>query len=218
MLDFEKAQRMSLTLQVEDKFKSALIVGTLKPGARLVTKEIAEEIGTSITPVREALLRLVSSGALDATPAHAFLVPEISLERYHEIITIRKNLEGVAVGLAARHMDKSKLARLRQRYDMFLAAKHADVEAALQANQAFFFQLFEHAEMPTLTMLIEQLWVRVGPCYNYLYTLSKHVPLERYHYDDLLEALTEKDDKRCVSAIHKAIDGGADILRQQYVS
>lgn len=110
MLDLEKAQRMSLTMQVEGRLKSALIVGTLKPGARLVTKEIAEQLGTSITPVREALLRLVSSGALDATPAQAFLVPEISLGRYHEITTIRKNLEGMAVEQAARYMDKTKLA------------------------------------------------------------------------------------------------------------
>ncbi|WP_024562282.1 GntR family transcriptional regulator, partial [Franconibacter helveticus] len=73
MLDLEKAQRMSLTMQVEVKLKNALIVGSLRPGARLVTKEIADQLGTSITPVREALLRLVSCGALNATPAQAFL-------------------------------------------------------------------------------------------------------------------------------------------------
>ena len=64
MLDFAKAQRMSLTQQVENNIKNALIIGALKPGARLVTREIAENQGISITPVREALLRLVSLGAL----------------------------------------------------------------------------------------------------------------------------------------------------------
>ena len=66
MLDLdhlEKAQRVSLTMQVEHSLKGALITGPLKPGARLITKEIADKLGTSITPVREALLRLVSSGA-----------------------------------------------------------------------------------------------------------------------------------------------------------
>lgn len=216
MLDLEKAQRMSLTMQVEGRLKSALIVGTLKPGARLVTKEIAEQLGTSITPVREALLRLVSSGALDATPAQAFLVPEISLGRYHEITTIRKNLEGMAVEQAARYMDKTKLARLQQLCDAFLEAKHVSVEAALQANREFRFQLFEYAEMPTLTVLIEQLWVRIGPCFNYLYPQSEEMTQGHHNYDDLLEALAEKDEKRSVKAIHKAIDDGADILRRQY--
>ncbi|MGG5839259.1 GntR family transcriptional regulator, partial [Huaxiibacter chinensis] len=84
MLDLEnleKAQRLSLTMQVEVSLKNALIAGALKPGARLITKEIADKLGTSITPVREALLRLVSAGALHATPAQAFMVPEMTLER-----------------------------------------------------------------------------------------------------------------------------------------
>ena len=58
MLDLdhlEKAQRISLTMQVELSLKGALITGSLKPGARLITKEIADKLGTSITPVREAL-------------------------------------------------------------------------------------------------------------------------------------------------------------------
>lgn len=49
MLDLEKAQRLSLTMQVEVRLKNALIVGSLRPGARLVTKEIADQLGISIT-------------------------------------------------------------------------------------------------------------------------------------------------------------------------
>ncbi|WP_202301827.1 GntR family transcriptional regulator [Dryocola clanedunensis] len=217
MFDLEKAQRMSLTLQVEARLKSALIVGALKPGARLVTKDIAEQLGTSITPVREALLRLVSSGALDATPAQAFLVPEISLSRYHEIITIRKSLEVMAVTEAVRYMDEEKLTRLHQLYDEFRAAKlSANVERALQANRAFRFQLYDYAGMPTLCVLIEQLWVRIGPCFNYLYPQSEAAAQGHHNYDDLLEGLAQRDEKRCVRAILKSIDDGATILMNQY--
>ncbi|HEY1845296.1 MAG TPA: GntR family transcriptional regulator [Buttiauxella sp.] len=217
MLDLEKAQRMSLTMQVEARLKSALIVGALKPGARLVTKDIAEQLGTSITPVREALLRLVSSGALDATPAQAFLVPEISLSCYHEITTIRKNLEVMAVSEAARLMNAESLATLRSLYDAFRAAKVAgNVEQALQANRAFRFQLYSYAQMPTLTALIEQLWVRIGPCFNYLYPQSQEVAQGHHNYEDLLEALAAGDSQRCVKALVKSIDDGATILREQY--
>ncbi|WP_435953755.1 GntR family transcriptional regulator [Dryocola sp. BD626] len=217
MLDLEKAQRMSLTMQVEARLKSALIVGALKPGARLVTKDIAEQLGTSITPVREALLRLVSSGALDATPAQAFLVPEITLGRYHEINTIRKSLEVMAVTEAVRLINKESLATLHQLYDAFRAAKVAgDVEQALQANRAFRFQLYGYAQMPTLTALIEQLWVRIGPCFNYLYPQSEEMAQGHHNYDDLLEALEQGDSQRCVKALIKSIDDGATILREQY--
>ncbi|WP_276868473.1 GntR family transcriptional regulator, partial [Enterobacter oligotrophicus] len=157
MLDLdhlEKAQRVSLTMQVEISLKGALITGSLKPGARLITKEIADKLGTSITPVREALLRLVSAGALHATPAQAFLVPEVTLDRYNEINAIRKQLEPMAVAAACEHMSESKLATLRELSDIFHEAmRQGNVQKALHANRVFRFTLYQYAEMPTLSAL-----------------------------------------------------------------
>ncbi|WP_192457172.1 GntR family transcriptional regulator [Musicola keenii] len=217
MLELEKAQRVSLTMQVEGKLKSALIVGALKPGARLITKEIAEQLGTSITPVREALLRLASSGALDAAPAQAFMVPEISLTCYQEITLIRKHLEGMAVAAASQRMTEEERVVLAQFCSAFRDAKLAgNVELALQANRTFRFRLYDDARMPTLTSLIEQLWVRIGPCFNYLYPQSTETAQGHHNYDELLEALAAGDSERSVRAIHKAIDDGAEILMRQY--
>jgi GntR family colanic acid and biofilm gene transcriptional regulator len=217
MLDFEKAQRMSLTTQVEVNLKSALIIGALKPGARLVTRDLAEQLGTSITPVREALLRLVSSGALQATPAQAFLVPEVSLQRYTEINQIRKKLESMAASAAAALITEEKFQDLRGYVEAFHEAKaKGDMEAALQANCRFRFRLYDYAEMPTLTALIEQLWVRIGPCFNYLHPLSCEVFKQDRYYDDLLSALEKKDEAEGGAAICRAIDQGAAILQRQY--
>jgi GntR family colanic acid and biofilm gene transcriptional regulator len=217
MLDFEKAQRMSLTTQVEVNLKSALIIGALKPGARLVTRDLAEQLGTSITPVREALLRLVSSGALQATPAQAFLVPEVSLQRYTEINQIRKKLESMAASAAAALMTEPKLQDLRSYVEAFHDAKaKGDMEAALQANCRFRFRLYDYAEMPTLTALIEQLWVRIGPCFNYLHPLSCEVFKQHRYYDDLLGALEKNDEAESGAAMCRAIDQGAAILQRQY--
>lgn len=217
MLDFEKAQRMSLTMQVEVNLKSALIIGALKPGARLVTRDLAEQLGTSITPVREALLRLVSAGALQATPAQAFLVPEVSLARYTEINQIRKKLESMAASAAATLMTEEKLGDLRRYVEAFHDAKaQGDMERALQSNCRFRFRLYDYAEMPTLTALIEQLWVRIGPCFNFLHPLSCEVFKQHRYYDDLLNALAKKDEAESGAAMCRAIDQGAAILQRQY--
>jgi len=218
MFDLDKAQRLSLTVQVESRLKSALILGMLKPGARLVTKEIAQQLGTSITPVREALLRLVASGALDVTPAQAFLVPIMSICRYQEITTIRKTLEGMAVQKAARDINQTELVRLMHLRDIFISAKEVSVEAVLKANREFYFQLFSYAKMPTLNELIEQLWVRIGPSFNFLYSLFDEVSIIPQNYDELLAALTEKDEERSVSAIHQTIDLDSNMLMRQYVN
>ncbi|WP_039054756.1 GntR family transcriptional regulator [Enterobacter sp. Bisph1] len=216
MLDLEKAQRTSLTMQVEASLKSALIIGALKPGARLITKEIADQLGTSITPVREALLRLVSAGALHATPAQAFLVPEVSLDRYNEINQIRKTLEGMAVRAASQHMTKEKIRELRAMANNFHEAmKSGNTEQGLQANRVFRFSVYSHAGMPTLTALIEQLWVRIGPCYNYLYPNSEDL-MRVENYGDLLSALEEGDAFASERALWRAIDEGANIVHKQF--
>ncbi|MCS5449511.1 GntR family transcriptional regulator [Enterobacter huaxiensis] len=222
MLDLDhlqKAQRISLTMQVEISLKGALITGSLKPGARLITKEIADKLGTSITPVREALLRLVSAGALHATPAQAFLVPEVTLDRYNEINAIRKQLEPMAVAAACANMSDTKLSALRTLSDSFHdAMQKGNVQQALHANRVFRFTLYEYAEMPTLSALIEQLWVRIGPCINYLQEELKDVPSETYHYADLLSALERRDVTASQKAIDRAIDEANILLQRQYFS
>jgi GntR family colanic acid and biofilm gene transcriptional regulator len=217
--NLEKAQRLSLTMQVEVSLKGALIAGALKPGARLITKEIADKLGTSITPVREALLRLVSAGALLATPAQAFLVPEITLERYTEISAIRKQLETMAVAAACENMTDNKMLELRDLAEKFhTAMRNGEAQRALHANRAFRFRLYEHAKMPTLTAMIEQLWVRIGPCFNYLYEDVHDITQYSYRYDELLDALERGDVQACDKAIDKLIEGSTALLLQQYFS
>ena len=218
MFDLDKAQRLSLTAQVESRLKSALILGMLKPGARLVTKEIAQQLGTSITPVREALLRLVAFGALDVTPAQAFLVPSLSECRYQEILTIRMSMEGMAVEKAAREINQAGLLRLSQLRDAFIHAKKESVEAALKANRDFYFQLFHYAGMPILMEIIEQLWVRIGPCFNYFYSRFDELSTLSHNYELLIERLAEKDEARAVAVIHKGIMDESTILLRQYVA
>jgi len=69
--------------------------------------------------------------------------------------------------------------------------------------------------MPTLTALIEQLWVRIGPCYNYLYPNSEDL-MRVENYSDLLSALEEGDAFASERALWRAIDEGANIVHKQF--
>ncbi len=94
-----KMKHVSLTLQVENDLKHQLSIGALKPGARLITKNLAEQLGMSITPVREALLRLVSVNALSVAPAQAFTVPEVGmLIRRNQSDPLRTGINGSCSG------------------------------------------------------------------------------------------------------------------------
>ena len=217
MLTLEKAQRVSLTTQVEMRLKGALIVGALKPGARLVTKDIAAQLGTSITPVREALLRLVSSGALDATPAQAFQVPRLPQARFQEITAIRKNLEGMAVREACRSINSEQIEVLRHLVEAYRHARQSGVvESVLQANRALRFRLYGFAHLPTLTEMIEQLWVRIGPNFHFLYPAARELVGDYESYGSLLEMLATRNELEAERIIHRMIDLGAEMITRQH--
>ncbi|WP_264816305.1 GntR family transcriptional regulator, partial [Gluconobacter kondonii] len=71
---------------------------------RLVTRELAELLGTSVTPVREALLRLVAIGVLEASPAQSFTVPLLESRQYLELAEIRRAIEPLATVHAMKNL------------------------------------------------------------------------------------------------------------------
>ena len=93
---------------------NALIQGKLKPGERLKIRELAARLGTSVTPVRDAILRLVQEQALAMKSARDIRVPHMTVERYLEIRAIRIKLEGLAAEMAAQNADATQIALLER--------------------------------------------------------------------------------------------------------
>jgi len=207
---FSAAPRKSLVTHVEDELRAALIEGRLEPGTRLVTKDLADSLGMSITPVREALVRFASSGVLTAEPAQSFRVPTLSVAQYLEIAEIRKAVEGLAASKAALLIHADAIVRMEALLAEYLAAKNAaDPHLALQKNKEFRFVLYAAAEMPTLLGVIETLWLKAGPGFNYLYPEEHSVMSEHHNYEELLFAMRTRAPDAARSAIEHAIDDGA---------
>ncbi|EFB1109000.1 TPA: colanic acid/biofilm transcriptional regulator McbR [Escherichia coli] len=199
----EKMKHVSLTLQVENDLKHQLSIGALKPGARLITKNLAEQLGMSITPVREALLRLVSVNALSVAPAQAFTVPEVGKRQLDEINRIRYELELMAVTLAVENLTPQE---------------KGDMEQIINANRLFRLAIYHRSNMPILCEMIEQLWVRMGPGLHYLYEAINPAELrERIeNYRLLLAALKAKDKEGCRHCLAEIMQQNIAILYQQY--
>jgi Transcriptional regulators len=207
---FKAAPRKSLVAHVEDEIRNALIEGRLEPGTRLVTKELADSLGVSITPVREALVRFAASGVLTAEPAQSFRVPTLTVAQYGEISEVRKAVEGLAAAKAAAQISAGDVGRMEGLLGEYLSAKAADdPHRALQKNKDFRFFLYRAAQMPTLLAVIETLWLKAGPGFNYLYPEERKAVSEHQNYNDLLQALRQRDPDTARTAIEHAIDDGA---------
>lgn len=88
--------------------------GTIKPGGRLREVELSEWLGSSRTPIREALGRLESEGLIARDPHRGMIVAELDHGMVAELYVMREVLEGTAAGLAARHASEAEIEALRE--------------------------------------------------------------------------------------------------------
>ncbi|GEP58741.1 GntR family transcriptional regulator [Reyranella soli] len=160
----------SLRTQVYDSLRQALTTGRFAPGQKLTFRFIAGALGVSLTPVREALGRLVAEGAFEMQPNRSVRVPLMTRARIEELRDIRKSLEGLATAKAAMVADKRQIAELRRiALAIATARSHGDDATDRQHVREFHFSLYGIAGQPILLRVIEGLWLQTGPYMNLLY-------------------------------------------------
>lgn len=104
--------RLSHRSRIHETLRLRLLRGEVGPAARLVDHAIAEEMGVSRMPVREALMQLVSEGYLEST-SRGFALPNLSPERIAEVFVLRRLLEPHAVACVARDRAAGDLDAMR---------------------------------------------------------------------------------------------------------
>ncbi|MBI4763363.1 MAG: GntR family transcriptional regulator [Deltaproteobacteria bacterium] len=210
-----KVKRDNLNDKVYQQIKDAIMSGRFQPGERLPIRQLAEKMGTSITPVREALLRLVSYGALEMKPAHPITTPILDKKGYLENRAIRIVNEGLAVAEAAKKIKIRQLNRLtRINAEMIKAAKEGRFKDSIANNYAFHIEVCKAAEMPALLEIIEILWLKIGPFLNNLQPQdSENIPKTKSNYHrQILQALEAKDSHAAKSAMEMDLIHGGELL------
>ena len=131
------AAKQSLSTVAYEALLARLRNGLVAPEQRLVDLDIAEELGVSRMPVREALLQLVAEGYLVST-ARGYRLPTVSAEDVQEVFELRRLLEPRAASLAARDITRGSVARLSVALSEARSAQAAaDFSRLLQANIDF---------------------------------------------------------------------------------
>jgi DNA-binding GntR family transcriptional regulator len=154
----------TLQERVYRTLKQAIMEGGFSPGEALPTRSLAEILGTSVMPVRDALVRLRADGGVEIMPNRAARVPVMSRESIAELYVIRLNLEGLATFLAATKITAEQLAEIERAFlDMKLASENNDVGTFLRSNQRFHFGIYSASRSYHLLPIIEALWLKGGP-------------------------------------------------------
>ena len=145
-------------------------MGRFAPGQKVTFRYVAGVLGVSLTPVREAMRRLVAEGAFEMNPNRSVRVPLMTRDKVLELRDIRMELEGLAAAKAALAASRAQIANIRRTAREILAARdRGDGVTDRQKVREFHFAVYAAAAQSTLMRLIEGLWLQTGPYMNLLY-------------------------------------------------
>lgn len=147
---------------VFENLREAILEGKLKPGQRLMEVQLAEQLGVSRTPVREAIRKLELEGLVVMLPRKGAYVANMSLKDVIDVLEIRAILEGLAASLAAERInpeDIKKLEKIAQEFEECTIA--SDIDTLLKKDVEFHECIFKATNNKKLHSLINSLWEQV---------------------------------------------------------
>lgn len=149
------AQQLSRAQSVYETLRRDIKAGIYAGGSRLREEDVAETLGVSRTPVREALSRLVSRGLLEQAP-NGLIVRELTRTQVLELYSTREVLEGGVAGFAAQHASPVEIANL-ERLVKFFATVGPDMSHLTAANREFHNALYQACHNEYIMRLLDEL-------------------------------------------------------------
>ena len=207
-------EAQSLADQVYRKLRRQLMRSELRAHDRLKIRQLAASLGTSETPVREAIFQLVRDGALELRPRYYVRVRRLTLAEYLEIRDVRLHLEPLAAERALKNLTDGEIEELRGQHRRLAEAERSGAwRDAVDANFDFHFGIYWKSGMPIVINLLETLWMQVGPLLNELYPFAAPTYIDRHAHENVLDALERRDPFHLREAIKQdLLEGGRNFI------
>ena len=195
--------------------RQAIISRELEPGAAIRQDALAERLGTSRVPLREALKILEGEGQVVYHPHRGYFVAELSIADLLEVYRIRELLEAEAVRAAVPRIDDEELALIKAALKRTEAAgKAGDITELTTANREFHFRIFEASELPRLVRMIRLLWDSTDAYRSVYFAEPKNRREVDAEHRAILKALEAKQVKQVVSLLHAHRSHAVERLRE----
>lgn len=193
-----RIDQSKLRENVYDALSSAFTRGQFAPGDVVNLRTLADQLGTSMTPVREAVRRLVAEGALIDTPSRTLMVPEFDVKRMEDMKQARIALESLVVDQTFDNVGAADITVLED----ILATSSGTVESGvdLQQNYDFHFTLYRFSKSDVLLPLIQALWLQYGAYLNRIIQQEASGLVEENKYHDMIIDGLKRADRKAVQA------------------
>ncbi len=194
--------RTTLNREAYKALRQAILARKIPPGQKLVVRVLAEDLGLSPTPVKEALSALEREGLVVAVPHRGYFVLEPSLEDVREIYSLREVLEGLAARLAVENDGKvlqKKLEKLlaKQRE----AAEKRDIDTYGDLDLEFHRTFWEASGSKRLLATAETIDGQIRMLINSSAAIPGRLPLSRAEHEAILQAVRDKNPDAAEAAM-----------------
>ncbi|MEW9673755.1 GntR family transcriptional regulator [Ammoniphilus sp. 3BR4] len=196
-LRLNKTELETVHTKVTRVLREAILRGDIAPGERLIQEELANSLGVSRMPVREALRKLEIEGLITIEPHRGAIVKSLKVEDIEEIYELRSQFEKMAVEQSAKSLGSDEIAQLERLIIQMDQAKEA--EEFVEANIQFHNILMSHCSWKRLVFFIETLWN--GFPQQTPHILTEHTKKSNQEHKDILEAVKQGDSQKAAELV-----------------
>lgn len=212
----------SLRQQVENALRVAITSGELKPGQRLVERDLCASMDVSRTSLREALRKLEAEKLICIVPNRGPVVASISVQEAKELYAVRALMEGYAARQFALKADDMVMGRLKATVVMLhtIAAK-PDRPGLLEAKRAFYDVLLEGCGNALVAEMLNMLLSRINILRFVSFSQNDRLPKTLQEIDHLLDRIAARDsvgaELAAVTHVHAAEIAALAVLQQSAI-
>ena len=216
--ELEMNEYLPLRDVVFQTLRQAILRGELKPGERLMEIHLAQKLGVSRTPVREAIRKLEKEGLVTIEPRRGAYASQISTDDMVEILEVRQNMEGLAAFFAASRMKPEQMRELEdvsKKYNQAVA--DGNMQDMITYDTRFHRIIVESCNNKILVQMIEQLQelvLRFRYIYYDNFRRAENMPEE---HQTILEAIENGDADAARQAADIHIDRLKDLIIREGV-
>lgn len=199
---------------VFNTLRDAILRGELKPGERLMEMHLANKLGVSRTPIREAIRMLEQEGLAVTIPRKGAQVAKMTEKDLQDVLEIRDALDELAVSSACAHITEEQLQELKTTVkDFELAIRGRDVRRMVWADEAFHNVIYKAADNPKLENIVKNLREQMYRYrYEYIKDHTDYHQLVREHAS-IIEGFERKDVAYVRQIMHTHLENQIEAVR-----
>lgn len=200
---------------VFNTLRQAILKGELAPGERLMEIQLAEKLGVSRTPIREAIRKLELEGLVLMIPRKGAEVARISEKSMRDVLEVRRSLEELAIELACERMTEEDFKELDLAQNAFKKAVAGGTAMEIaETDEAYHDIIYNSTGNTRLVQILNNLREQM---YRYRVEYlkdEKNFPILIREHSQIVEGLTAKDKTMLTAAMHKHVMNQATAVKE----